>query len=251
MNCELCKEQISAFLDNELDAPAASAIQEHLAVCPDCAKVCEDFAMILDFCVDGEEFDAVPPANSNALWCRINNIIETDVRKELEKNKLEEIPEKRGWFSGLWQKGWQMSFAQVFASVLGIAVISSLLTIVGVKNYSSAAEPAFGEATVTESIFQKVLGKIGLVETPLQARERRIKEQQKVIDYWNQRVSVRRQNWNGTVRDTFDRNLREINQVVYEYNTILEKNPQDNLTGEMLDAAMKEKMDLLRAFSEL
>lgn len=251
MNCDQCKEQISAFLDNELDETSSSNVQGHIAVCADCAKVCEDFAMILDFCVEDEEFDPALTPNSNALWRRINNIIETEVTTELEKEKVRAIPEKRGFLSGIWKNSWQMSFGQVFASVLGIALISSLLTIVGIKNYLGSPENLDENATVSESIFQKVLGRIGLVESPIQARERKLEEQQKVIDYWNQRVELRRQSWNGQVRETFDRNLKEINQVVYEYNAILEKNPQDNLTGEMLDAAMKEKMDLLRAFSEL
>ncbi len=251
MNCEQCKEQISAFLDNELDETSSANIQTHLAICAECAKVCEDFAMILDFCLEEETAEPVLTPNSNALWCRINNIIETEVRTEIENHKVEEQPVNQGWFSKVWRNSWQMSFSQVFASMLGIALISSLLTIVGVKNFSKSNDDFTENATVSETIFDKVLGKIGLVETPQQARVKRIEEQQKVIDYWNQRVEARRQNWNGQVRETFDRNLREINQVVYEYNSILEKNPQDNLTVEMLDAAMKEKMDLLRAFSEL
>jgi negative regulator of sigma E activity len=207
--------------------------------------------MILDFCVE-EEAEQILPPNSGALWCRINNIIETEVKTEIEKEKIEAEPAPQGWGSKVFSNSWQMSFSQVFASFLGIALISSLLTIVGVKNFSKPGSEEFAEnATVTETIFEKVLGKIGLIETPQQARQRKFQEQQKVIDYWNQRVEVRRQNWNGNVRETFDRNLREIDQVVYEYNSILEKNPQDNLTGEMLDAAMKEKMELLRAFSEL
>jgi uncharacterized protein YukE len=251
MNCDQCKEQVSAFLDNELDDANSATVQSHIAVCADCAKVCEDFAMILDFCVEEDEFDPILTPNSNALWCRINNIIETEVKSELDKEKAEEIPEKRGFVSGVWKNSWQMSFGQVFASILGIALISSLLTIVGIRNYSSTPENLPEDVTVSESIFQKVMGRIGLVETPIQARARKLEEQQKVIDYWNQRVELRRQGWNGQVRETFDRNLKEINQVVFEYNSILEKNPQDNLSSEMLNEAMKEKMDLLRAFSEL
>jgi hypothetical protein len=250
MNCEQCKEQISAFLDNDLDDSSSADVQTHLAVCLDCAKVCEDLALIVDFCIEDEAESVLSP-NSNALWCRINNIIETEVKPELQQERAEPETANQGLFSKIWKNSWQMSFSQVFASFLGIALISSLLTIVGLKNFSAQAENSAESATVTETIFDKVLGKIGLVETPQQARKRRVEEQQKVIDYWNQRVELRRQNWNGQIRETFDRNLREIDQVVYEYNTILEKDPQDNLSGEMLDAALKEKMDLLRAFSEL
>jgi CHASE3 domain sensor protein len=64
-------------------------------------------------------------------------------------------------------------------------------------------------------------------------------------------VQARRNQWNRNLREAFDRNLREIDQVVAEYTQILEENPQDDLSGEMLDSALKEKMDLLREFSEL
>ena len=40
-------------------------------------------------------------------------------------------------------------------------------------------------------------------------------------------------------------------QAIQDYTTILQKNPQDDLSGEMLDSAMNEKMNLLRAFAEL
>jgi hypothetical protein len=45
--------------------------------------------------------------------------------------------------------------------------------------------------------------------------------------------------------------LREIDQTVYEYDKILQENPNDDLSGEMLDSALNEKMALLREFSEL
>ncbi len=98
---------------------------------------------------------------------------------------------------------------------------------------------------------KKVLGKIGLVETAQQARENRIKAQQTTIDYWNNRVQNRRIQWNAHLREAFDRNLNEINQVVFEYNTILQENPQDELSGEMLDSALNEKVELLREFADL
>ena len=53
------------------------------------------------------------------------------------------------------------------------------------------------------------------------------------------------------MRDAFDRNLNEIDQTVTEYNMILQKDPQDDLTGEMLDSTLNDKMTLLRDFSDL
>lgn len=237
MNCEQCQESISLYLDNELDSEVSSSIQTHLAECAECAKMCEDFAMILDFCTLDEEEHSVPP-NSQALWCRINNLIETEIVSETIQKISEEKP----------KRNWQFSFGQVFASILGIALISSLLTVVGIKNYSAANDVSGNTAP---SIFDRALGKLGLVETPQQTRENRIKEQQAAIDYWNQRVQTKRQAWAVNLREAFDRNLKEIDQTVYEYDRILQENPDDDLSGEMLDSALNEKMALLREFSEL
>jgi hypothetical protein len=96
-----------------------------------------------------------------------------------------------------------------------------------------------------------VFAKFGLIETPQQARERRIKEQQAVIDYWDKRVKMRRAEWNSNMREAFDRNLNEIDRAVNEYTLILQQDPQDDISGEMLDSALTEKMNLLREFSDL
>ena len=248
MNCEQCQKLISAFLDNELDETCSANIRTHLAVCAPCAKVCEDFAMILDFCQLEESADTAPP-NPQALWCRINNLIETEITPEIAgQNQTEQV--QKGWFARFWSNSWQFSFSQVATAVLGIAVISSLLTIVGIKNYSQSAETVNG-ISVQPSIFERALGKLGLVETPQQARTRRVRQQQVTIDYWRQRVETRRASWNAQVRDTFDRNMNEINQIVGEYDRILQENPQDDISSEMLDSALNEQVELLRAFAEL
>lgn len=236
MNCEYCQELISVYLDNELDLQVASDVRMHLAECAGCAKVCEDFAMILDFCDLEETAHSLPP-NSKALWCRINNLIETEIASEMPQSIKEEKP----------KRSWQFSFGQVFASILGIALVSSLLTVVGIQNYSAGDV----SANAAPSLFDRAMSKVGLVETPQQARENRIREQQAAIEYWNKRVEAKRANWDNYLREAFDRNLNEINQVVYEYDSILQENPQDDLSNEMLDSALNEKMALLREFSEL
>jgi len=135
---------------------------------------------------------------------------------------------------------------------LGIAIVSSLLTVIGIRNYTQPSSDDFTtRASDSQTTFEKVLAKVGLVDTPQKARERRIKEQQAAIEYWNQRVAARRVMWDRNVRDAFDRNVNEIDSAVNEYTLILQKDPQDDLSGEMLDSALNEKMNLLREFSEL
>lgn len=246
MNCEQCQESISLFLDNELDEQSSLNVRAHLAFCAECAKFCEEFAAILDFCTIDETENSLPP-NSKALWCRINNVIESEPEV---RHVQPPLPLKTGLFAKVRGNSWRFSFSQVLSLVFGIALISSLLTVVGFKNYSDGGGFT-ANASMQPTVFEKVLGKIGLIETPEQARARRIKEQQTAIDYWNNRVETRRKNWDAHLRQAFDRNLNEVNQVVFEYDKILQENPQDELSGEMLDSALNDKMELLRAFSDL
>ncbi len=255
MTCEHCQEQISAFLDNDLDETSSANIQTHLSVCLECAKVCGDFASILDFC-QIEEPNEILPSNSQAMWCRISNTIEGEINAELiheakQQHQQEQEKIKQSWFS----RGWSLSFSQVASAVLGIAIISSLLTFIGIRNYSAGtSSDILANKSLTESaptLLDKALGKLGLIETPDQIRERRISEQTALIEYWNKRVETRRAQWDANLRDAFDRNLNEIDQAVNEYTLILQENPQDELSTEMLDSAMNEKVDLLREFSDL
>lgn len=246
MNCEQCQELISLFLDGELDETSSAIVQTHLAICLACAKVCEDFAMILDFCAL-DETDAFVPPNSNALWCRISNTIESEIEPEIKYATQPEI--KKGFWARAKNGSLRFSFSQILTSVVGVALVSSLLTVVGFKNYT--AQEADFASNAAPSVFQRVLGKVGLIDTPEQARERRVKEQQSAIDYWNSRVQIRRPNWDANLRRAFDRNLNEINQAAFEYDKILQENPQDDLSSEMLDTTLNDKLELLREFSDL
>ena len=238
MNCEECKNLISVFMDNDLDESRASAIGAHLAACPGCARVCEDLSSIMDVCMTESPSEIVPP-NSQALWRRINNVIENEVKPEAPA----ETP--RGRF-------WRLTMPQLAATVLGIAVISSLLTIVGIRNYiQPVADDFTTRSAASQTTFEKVLSKVGLMETPQQARERRVKEQQSAIAYWNGRVQARRVQWDRNTREAFDRNLQVIDEALNDYTTTLERDPDDELSGEMLDSVLNDKMNLLRDFSDL
>ncbi len=249
MNCENCQELLSEYIDGELNAVDAANVQSHLGMCVECAELHLDFSSILTFCDKKESVADVYEPNSQALWCRIHNEIENEVKPEIAK-EIEIKKANRNWFEKLWDRTWQLSFTQTVSAVLGIALLSSLLTIVGVRNYSDSNEFT-ADASMSPTLFERVLGRIGVIETQRETREKRLKEQQTAIDYWNNRVEVRKAQWNSHLREAFDRNLTEIDQVVNEYTQILEGNPQDTVSSEMLDSAMTEKMELLRGFSEL
>src|SRR5688500_11665888 len=100
MDCDECKNLISLFLDSELDEKKAECVRRHLALCNECALICEDFASILDVVSDSPS-DLLPP-NSQALWCRINNIIENEAKAAMTPS-IQEPPTRL----------WRMSFGQL------------------------------------------------------------------------------------------------------------------------------------------
>ncbi len=248
MNCDKCQNLISGYIDGDLDAKSSEAVETHFSLCAECAKLHEDFASILGFCDETFAEDSVPP-NSQAMWCRINNIIETEVEPELAVEKARKTT-GQNWFSRIWNSKLQFSTSQVLTSFFGIALISSLLTIVGVKNFS-APNDALSENQIQPTVFEKVMAKLGVADTPEQKIERRVNERKEAIEYWKKRVEVRRTNWDSDTRRVFDRNLNVIEKSVNEYTQILREDPQDKISNEMLDAALNEKMELLREFSEL
>lgn len=247
MKCEKVQNLISTFLDGELAPETWESVETHIAQCDECERVYSDFSLILDLCEESFAADDVPP-NSQALWCRINNIIETEVVPEIQREEAESTTPGR--LASFWNGSLWLSKGQVATAVVGIAVVSSLLTVIAVRNFSNPVDP-LAESETEPTIFEKVMADLGVGESPAEKTERRVKEQKAAIDYWKNRVEMRRASWNPETRDVFDRNLDEIDKAVREYTRLLQENPQDAISNEMLDSALKEKMDLLREFSEL
>jgi hypothetical protein len=222
-------------MDNELLPDDAADVRIHLASCADCSAFCEQIAAIIEFCKeDAPVADEMP--DRDLMWLKINNIIENDAKPV--------VPEPKRRF-------WQVSFAQAIAAVVCIAIFSSVVTVAVIRNSSMTPAAELLSRSSQQTTFEKVLSKVGLVESPHEARERLIRERQTVVDYWNARVQTRRLQWDSTTREAFDRNLRVIDESVSEYTYILQQDPEDELSGEMLDSVLNDKVNLLRDFAEL
>jgi hypothetical protein len=79
----------------------------------------------------------------------------------------------------------------------------------------------------------------------------RMRQQQQMIDYWNQRVEMNKVRWSPQMRATFDRNLKVIDQAVNDSLSDLNKSPHDEVSEEMLNAAINEKLAMLKEFADL
>jgi len=227
-------------MDSDLDEVRAVAIREHLAICDACAKVCQELAAIIDLCKSEAPNKIVPP-NSQALWCRINNIIESELKPE-PLPKIEETGRRL----------WRFSFSQLTAAVVLIALISSVLTVVAIRSYYAVGGNDYAARSVESQTFvERLMARAGIIDTPQVAREKRIAAQMATIEFWNRRVQERRIQWDARMRQAFDNNLNVINESVNDYTVILQQNPEDDITGEMLDTALEDKVQLLRDFAEL
>jgi hypothetical protein len=125
---------------------------------------------------------------------------------------------------------------QLAAIVAAIAVFVSLSTIVAIRRSdTSSVAPA------------TIMGAAGRTNN---VRDR-MWQQQQAISYWNQRVEMNKVRWSQEMRETFDRNLKVIDQAVNDSMSELDRNPHDEVSEEMLNAALNEKLALLKEFADL
>ena len=232
MNCEKCQDLISDFLDGSMSQQEQSMLNAHLEECLSCADVRNDLHSIISFCRTQRGEYTAPP-NEKALWQRIRNMIESDAAAPAKA-----APAQRRWSSWV-GRSWELSLPQLAASVAAIVLVVSLSTVVGLRRYQSGDAPksvATDEATLS-------LAAAGLRD--------RFSQQQQLISFWNQRIEYNKARWSPQMRETFDRNLQVIDQTVNDSFNSLSQNPHDEVSQEMLNAALNEKLSLLKEFAEL
>lgn len=234
MNCEKCQDLISDFLDGALSHEDHSTLNSHLEECLGCAGVRNDLESLVGFCRTQRGQYGAPP-NENALWLRIRNVIESDARPVTAAP----VPAGRNFWTNWLSRSWELSFPQLAASAAAIVLVVSLSTAVGLRRWQSGAP---GSAPSPEGA--------GLSVSAANVRNR-VSHQQQSISYWNQRVEFNKARWSPQMRETFDRNLKVIDEAVNDSFDALNKNPHDEVSEEMLNAALNEKLSLLKEFAEL
>jgi len=229
MNCERCQELISDLVDGSLNREDAAPLNLHLGECLQCAEVRRDLESVVSFCLTNRGQYDVPP-NERALWLRIRNTIEVADKATVTSTRAK----RAGGWSGFFGRSWQLSFPQLAASVAALVVIVSLATVVAQRRIiDSRPDPGIANSH------------------PKFILNDRKWQQQQTISYWNTRIATNRARWSPQMRDTFDRNLNVIDQAVNDSLSELNKNDHDEVSEEMLNAALNEKIALLKEFSEL
>ena len=228
MNCETCQELIHDLIDGSITQRDEFTLNTHLRECLDCESVRQDLASIVGFCrTQRGQYEA--PPNEQALWLRIRNVIEA----ELPGSVVVNAEPKPSFLGRLMGHSWELSLPQLTAATAAIVLVVSLATVVGLRRFGGS----------------------GVISTPPQVQASnvrdRIWQRQQVIDYWNQRVELNKARWSPEMRATFDRNLKFIDEAIASSLDDLSKNPHDEVSEQMLNESLNDKLSLLKDFSDL
>jgi hypothetical protein len=229
MNCEKYQNLLSDLLDGSLTPRDCEEVEAHLIACGDCAAAREDLQMILSFCREHRgEYESVP--NERAMWLRITNMVEVNASA-----RGTAVPAGARWWFKLTNRSWQLTFPQFATSIAATVVVAVLLTLGGLKMWNARGPQTAGIP-------------IGNDVSTVQDRYR---QQEQVIDYWNQRVEMNKARWSQQMRDAFDRDISIYDGTVKDSMQRLTQNPHDEVSEDILNAALNDKIALLKEFSEL
>jgi hypothetical protein len=228
MNCETCQELIHDLIDGSITQRDEFTLNTHLKECLDCDSVRQDLTAIIGFCRTQRGLYEAPP-NEQALWLRIRNSIEAENPARVTVTS-EPQP---SFFGRLMGHTWELSFPQLAASTAAIVLLVSLATMVGLRRWGNSAVPTPSAQAEASNI------------------DDRFGQRRQVIDYWNQRVELNKARWSPEMRETFERNMKVIDQAVADSLNDLNRNPHDEVSEQMLNESLNDKLALLKEFSDL
>ena len=246
MNCEKCQELLSDFLDGVLDDEAHRAMSVHMEECLECFHVQSELDQIVSFCRDARGQYEAPP-NERALWLRIRNTIEseqTNTSVVATTAKISRAP--LNWWARVMDRHWELSLPQLAAAVSVIIMAVALGTAFSLRQVQQAGSTSESQMATSGRPQRAVQGGKAVADDV----DDRVRRQQAAIDYWKDRVAERKRRWNPQMREAFDRNLSVVDEAVEDSRKRLKTNPHDEISEEMLNAALNDKMELLKEFSD-
>ncbi|GAC1401143.1 MAG: hypothetical protein NVSMB56_16280 [Pyrinomonadaceae bacterium] len=236
MNCEKCQSLLSDYLDGTLTENDRVLFDAHLGECLECLSVQEDLSSIVTVAREcrSVEFE---PSNPRALWIRINNALESETQN-LNIAPPINLDERKSFWSGLLNRRWELSLSQLAGVVAVVMLVVTFGTVIGLRGLPNRNDAATNAVTLN-------------APTKSNTVTNRFASQRMAIEYWQQRVEQRKVRWNPQMRETFERNINVIDQAVNDSMHDLDTNPHDEATEEMLNDAIRGKLELLKEFSEL
>lgn len=236
MDCEKCSDLLGDFLDGTLAGDDRTLLSTHLDECLGCACVRDEIRSIVNVAAETREHFVAPP-NERALWLRVRNTIEAELGAQQRANAVSgsyaAANARENFLARVMNKRWALSLPQLTAAVVAIVIGVSVITTVGMQRLAAGGDGVKPLADAKPTA--RKLDSAQLIR----------------IEYLMQRVEERKNRWNPRMREAFDRNLGIINATVSDSLNELKESPHDEISEEALNAALREKMELLREFSEL
>lgn len=248
MNCNRCQELLSELLDGSISTENRALLNKHFNECFGCVAVRDDLHAIVNVAREDREQYVAPP-NERALWLRIQNTVESEIDARRGATTGSAVGRQRtaaahaSWWANLINRRWELSLPQLTTAVTMIIVAVSLVTTMALRNTQSVG-PDGGTSLTNEPVRSDV----NAVSFDHDAY---MQHQQPVIEYWRHRVEQRKSRWNPRVREAFQQNMDVIDQALKDSLTELRHRPHDEVSEDMLNAALRNKVELLQEFSEL
>ena len=210
-----------------------AAVGAHIAGCPVCEAARADFHSIIAVARDarGQLF---APTDEHALWLRVLNTVEAESLPARVPDSAK--PAAEGFWSRLFGRRFELSLPQLAAGAAALVVAVASATTFAVRS-TGTGERAGGVAV------RRVVSDEFYPRTYL--------EQHKAnLNYWEQRVQARKASWNPRMRASFDRSVHALDETVSDSLNDLSRNPHDEVAEEMLNSALRDKIELMREFGE-
>lgn len=250
MDCHKCHDLLSDLLDNTLNGDDRRLLDRHIEDCAACTDTQGDLGDLIALARVGREEALASPPSGQALWLRIREHVEEDMewarqsslatRQATERNTAVKAD---GWWSRLWNARWEFTAPQVtgvFASLIAVVALGALL---GTSALRGAGETP---VDVSSASGRQVAGNETVSRVNL---DDYIRRQQADIDYWRQRVEENKSRLPPRMRQSYEQTMVQLDQDVSYSLDQLQQNPQDDVSEQMLNRALQDKVEILKEIS--
>ncbi|MCA1618999.1 MAG: zf-HC2 domain-containing protein [Acidobacteria bacterium] len=233
MNCEKCQELLSDYLDGTLGYAEHAAVGAHVAECPLCEAERADFHSIIAVAREARGH-LFAPTDERALWLRVRDTVEAESLPARAASA--EAQAAGGFWSRLFGRRFELSLPQLAAAAAALIVAVSTATTFAVRREGSGQRGGVAAArrVVSDEFYPRT----------------HLEQHEASLNYWEQRVQARKASWNPRMRASFDRSVYVLDQTVSDSLDDLRQNPHDEIAEQMLNSALRDKLELMREFGE-
>jgi hypothetical protein len=253
MNCEKCQDLLSDFLEGTLSGQNSAVFDAHLEECLSCADVREELHSIVNVAREVHELDVAPP-NARALWVRIRNSVEIELEasRAAEAAAAASVASTRGasgFWAGLMSRRWELSLPQLTTAVATLVFVVVTVTVVGIQGWRTNETVNDNVATSSGTSVNRGGRNFDAAADALY-HQTYLQQQETRLNYWKQRAEARKASWNPQLRNSYENSMSVLDQAIAESWSALQRDPHDEIAQEMLDSAIRGKMQLLQDFSD-